>query len=119
MTDPSRTPEPPEGLSDRIAADLEESPPDELRNAIVFAQELLQFHETTEFPIDPEPGDNILRVTEHEGYTAVVKQHFCEEDCDDCPHGPYLYHVTDEPLPDGTHEVHWSFVGRVNTEDDD
>ena len=121
MTGSSRTPEPPEGLSDGIAADLEGLSPDELRKAIIFARELLQSHEATEFPIDPEPGDDVLRVTEHEGYTAVVKQHVCEAGCDDCPHGPYLYHVTEETLRDGTREAHWSFIGRVNTdaEDDD
>ncbi|KDS91683.1 hypothetical protein FK85_20650 [Halorubrum saccharovorum] len=121
MTDSSRTPEPPEGLSDQIVADLEGLSPKGLRKSIVFARELLQSHEATEFPIDPELGDGVLRVTEHEGYTAVVKQHFCEDGCDDCPHGPYLYHVTEETLPDGTRETHWSFIGRVNTdaEDDD
>ena len=118
MTDTPRTREPPEGLSDAVVAELEDLSPNELRNAIVFARELLQSHEATEFPIDPEPGDDILRVTEHEGYTEVVKQHYCGEGCDDCPHGPYLYHVTDETLPDGTHESHWTFIGRVNTGDD-
>ena len=119
MTDSSRTSEPPEGLSDRVVADLEGLSPKDLRKAIVFARELLQSHEATDFPTDLEADVDVLRVTEHEGYTAVVKQHFCEEGCDDCPHGPYLYHVTEESLPDGTHKTHWSFVGRVNTEDDD
>jgi len=120
MTDSSRTPDPPKGLSDRIVDDLDGLSPKELRKAIVFARELLQSHEATEFPTDPEADDDdVLRVIEHEGYTEVVKQHVCEGGCDDCPHGPYLYHVTEETLPDGTRETHWSFVGRVNTEDDD
>ncbi|PAU84759.1 hypothetical protein CK500_04375 [Halorubrum salipaludis] len=118
MTDTSRSRDPPEALPDGVAAELEDLSPDELRNAIVFARELLQSHEATEFPIDPEPSDDVLRVVEHEGYTEVVKQHHCEEGCDDCPHGPYLYHVTEETLPDATRETHWSFIGRVNVDDD-
>jgi len=117
MTDSSRTSEPPEGLSDRVVADLEGLSPKDLRKAIVFARELLQSHEATDFPTDLEADDDVLRVTEHEGYTAVVKQHFCEEGCDDCPHGPYLYHVTEEPQPDGSSKVHWSFIGTVREEE--
>ena len=119
MADSSRTPDPPEELSDRLVAELEALPPRELRSAVVFARELLQSHDATDFPADPELGDDVLSVTEHEGYTAVVKRHVCEEGCDDCPHGPYLYHVTEETLPNGTHETHWTFIGQVNAEDDD
>ena len=115
----SPTTQPPEGLPEPVASDLAGLSPDELRDAVVYAQELLQSHGSAEFPVDPGPDDDdVLRVREHERYTEVVKQHRCTEGCDDCPHGPYLYHVTEESLPDGTHETHWSFIGRVNVDDD-
>lgn len=116
MTDPSESPTPPEGLPPKLVKQLKNSTPEELRKAIVHAQELLHYHEETELPVDAEAGEDILRVTEHEGYTEVVKQYSCQEGCDDCPHGPYLYHVTEETLPNGTHETHWSFIGRVNAD---
>jgi hypothetical protein len=47
-----------------------------------------------------------------------VKQVYCPDGCEDCPHGPYLYHVTEEPLPDGDTRTHWSFIGEVRSEKD-
>lgn len=118
MTNPPEEPTPPEGLPEALSAELGELTPDELRKTIIHAQELLQFHDETEFPIELEPGDDILRVTEHEGHTEVVKQVYCQEHCDDCPHGPYLYHVTEEPQPDGETRMHWSFIGDVNLDEE-
>ena len=118
MTDASDRPTPPEGLPPKLVEQLTNCTPEELRKAIVHAQELLHYHEETELPVDAAAGDDILRVTEHEGYTEVVKQYSCAEGCDDCPHGPYLYHVTEETLPDGTRETHWSFIGQVNADGD-
>ena len=117
MTDSSERPTPPEGLPATLVDALTDSEPEELRKAIVHAQELLHYHQETELPVDAAAGDDILRVTEHDGYTEVVKQYSCAEGCDDCPHGPYLYHVTEEPLPDGTRKTHWSFMGRVNADE--
>ncbi|TKX83352.1 hypothetical protein EXE43_24715, partial [Halorubrum sp. SS5] len=73
----------------------------------------LHYHGEAELPVEAEDNEDILRVTEHEGHTEVVKQFRCADGCDDCPHGPYLYHVTEEPQPDGSHEVHWSFMRRM------
>ena len=118
MTDSSNAPTPPEGLPDRLAAELPELTPEELRTTIIHAQELLQFHEETGPPIEPEPGEDILRVTEHDGYTEVVKQYSCAEGCDDCPHGPYLYHVREETRPEGGTKFHWTFMGKVISDDE-
>ncbi|EMA68942.1 hypothetical protein C461_04907 [Halorubrum aidingense JCM 13560] len=116
MADISERPTPPEGLPPKLVDALTDCTPEELRKAIVHAQELLHFHGEAALPVDPEAGDDILRVTEHEEYTAVVKQFRCADGCDDCPHGPYLYHVTEEPQPDGNHKVHWTFMGTVRDE---
>ena len=117
MTDPPESPTPPEGLPPALVTQLKDSTPEELRKAIVHAQELLHYHQETELPVKAEARDDILRVTEHEGYTEVVKQFRCADGCDDCPHGPYLYHVTEEPQPDGSRKVHWSFIGTVRGEE--
>lgn len=117
MVDYSDGPTPPEGLPEQLVRDLEDLTPEELRKTIIHAQELLQFHEETDSPVKPKPGDDIIRVTEHEGYTEVVKQFSCADGCSACPHGPFLYHVTEEPLPDGGERVHWSFIGRVQADD--
>jgi len=110
----SEKPTPPEGLPSGLAEALAKQTPEELRNTIIHAQELLQFHHETDSPIEPGPGEDILQVTEHDGYTEVIKQYMCAEKCEDCPHGPYLYHVREEERPEGGTHLHWSFIGDVN-----
>jgi hypothetical protein len=114
---PSEQPTPPEGLPDQLVADLNQLSADELRKTIVHAQELLRAQEERDSPVEPGPREDILRVTEHEGYTEVVKQFRCREGCDECPHGPYLYHVKEETHPSGDTHTKWSFIGTVETED--
>ena len=118
MTESPDGPTPPEGLPDDVAAELNRLTGEELRNAIIHAQELLQFREERPSPIVAGPGEDILRSTEHDGYTEVVKQITCADGCDDCPHGPYLYHVTEEPRPEGGTHEHWSFIGPVSADDE-
>lgn len=113
MTGSSDKPTPPEGVPDYFATELPQLTPEELRNTIIYAQELLNAVEEKEFPVEPGPGENILRVTEHDGYTEVVKQTPCDEGCDDCPHGPYLYHVKEEARPEGGTQRRWAFFGKV------
>ena len=114
MADESERPTPPEGLPEEIVSDLNRLTAEELHKTIVHAQELLQSASTHRSPVEPKPGDDVVRVTEHEGYTEVVKWVRCGEDCGDCPHGPYLYHVTEEPQPEGGEKQHWTFIGEVN-----
>lgn len=119
MADSVDRPTPPEGLPDTLAKELNQLSPEELRNVIIHAEELLQFASETDSPVKPGPGEDILRVTEQSGYTEVVKQVTCAEGCADCPHGPYLYHVKEEPRPEGGTHEHWSFIGAVSAEEYD
>lgn len=112
----SDRPTPPEGLPDRLVADLAQLSAADLRKAVIYAQELLRAQEAHDSPVDPGPGEDVLRVTEDDGYTEVVKQFRCSEGCDECPHGPYLYHVREETHPSGETHTKWSFIGAV--EDD-
>jgi hypothetical protein len=116
MGDISDGPTPPEGLPDEIVADLQQLTDEELRKTITHAQELLQSHGERSSGIEPAPNEDIIRATEHDGYTEVVKMIPCGEKCDDCPHGPYLYHVTEESRPEGGTKTHWSFIGKVDEE---
>lgn len=118
MSRSSDSPTPPEDLPSEMKDALEELSDGELRKAIVYAQELLNAHEERSFPIEPAPEEDILRIAEKELYTEVVKKVPCKEGCEDCPHGPYLYHVTEETLPNGETELHWRFLGDVVSADD-
>lgn len=118
MNDAPNKPTPPEGLPDQLVSDLNQLTTEELRKTIIHAQELLNFQNEEPLSIELKPGDDIIRVTEREGYTEVVKQVFCGEDCGDCPHGPYLYHVEQELHPDGTETSYWRFIGEVQLDDE-
>jgi len=116
MTGPSDAPASPEGVPDHLAAELAELSPEELRDTIIHARELLQFHEERETPIEPGTGEDVVRATEREGYTEVVKRVSCADGCGDCPHGPYLYHVREEARPEGGTHLHWTFVGEARSD---
>lgn len=118
MNDAPNAPTPPEGLPEQLVSDLNGLTVEELHKTIIHAQELLNFQNEDPFEIEPQPGDDILQVTEYDGYTEVVKQMYCGENCDDCPHGPYLYRVTQERHPDGTTSPYWRFIGDVQLDDE-
>jgi hypothetical protein len=111
MDDHADLPTPPADLPDAVVATLRGLDTHHLRETILYAQELLQFsHEPTE-QIEPQPGEEIVGMTEHSGYIEVVKREPCGNDCDECPHGPYVYHVTHERHPDGDQRFHWTLIG--------
>lgn len=118
MTPNQRNPTPPEGLPEQLVSELNQLNAEELHKTIIHAQELLNFQGEVPSLVEPNPGDDIIQVTEHDGYTEVVKQIFCGEDCSDCPHGPYLYHVRQEHHIDDTEEPYWRFIGEVRPDDE-
>ena len=105
MSSSENEPTPPGGVPNKMAAELPQLTPDELRNTVIYAQELLQFHDETASPVEPGPNEEILRATKRDDYTEVVKRTTCAEECDDCLHGPYLYHVKEETRPEGGTKV--------------
>lgn len=106
-------PTPPEGLPDEVASDLHRMDSEELRKAIIHAQELLNFNEENPSPVEPKPGDDILRIIEHEGYTEVVKYVYGNEDGETVRYGPYHYHVYEARYPDGSIKPYWRFLGET------
>ncbi|QZP39252.1 hypothetical protein [Halobaculum magnesiiphilum] len=116
MTNPADVPTPPADFPDDLAALLQQLSEHDLRETIIYAQELLQANNVPTEQIEPAPGEEIVEMTEHPGYTEVVKRQPCGQDCPDCPHGPYVYHVTRERHPDGTERFHWVFIGQQVSE---
>lgn len=111
-------PSPPDDLPPAVAELLVTLDGHDLRETIVYAQELLNARHEHPPDIEPGPGEEIVRIVEREGYTAVYKRQPCSKGCDRCPHGPYLYHVTREPHPDGSTRLHWTLIGRAQPPDE-
>lgn len=118
MSDDSTAPTPPEGLPETVVTELDGLSTEDLRRTIVHAQELLQWRDDTPSHIDVHSGEDIIRVNERDTYTEVVKTTRCPDGCEDCPHGPYLYHVKEEPRPEGGTHTHWTFIGEVAADQD-
>ncbi len=87
----------------------------ELRTVISYARSLLPRTPTVKELLEEGEGEEILEVEEQDGYTKVVKRQPCADGCEECPHGPYLYHVRVEKYPetDGKASLHWEFIGPV------
>ncbi|WP_155120651.1 hypothetical protein [Haloprofundus marisrubri] len=51
--------------------------------------------------------------SEHDGYTLVVKREPYGRNCEECPHGPYIYQVSEEKMPNGERRTRWTLIGRV------
>jgi len=118
MADASTDPTPPAGLPDSLVSELDRLNTEELRKTIIHAQELLNAQEESRPLVEPAPGEDILRVTERDGYTEVVKKMPCDEDCNDCLHGPYLYHVKERATPDGGSKTFWTLIGEIQSDRD-
>lgn len=101
-----------------IADELVELNDESLRNVISYAQILLSERLSPTERLEEAPGEEIVHIQEQDGYTLVTKKQPCFEECDDCPHGPYLYRVQVERSVAGEEPtLHWSFLGRVEESD--
>ena len=111
---PATQPDLPEGVTDQLRR-LDD---DGLRGIIDYVHELLDEHQhhQLEERVDEIPDEELVSVTEHEGYLEAVRGHRCAEGCSDCPHGAYLYHVRTSPRPSGALDVRWEFIGPVRRE---
>ncbi|MDS0282694.1 hypothetical protein [Haloarcula onubensis] len=105
-------PTPPVDLPDEIVSVLQDASVHDLRETVLYAQELLRHQHVPPQEIEPLPGEEIVEVTEHDDHLTVVKRQPCSEGCADCPHGPYVYEVTREHRPSGETHLHWAFIGR-------
>lgn len=107
-------PVPPEDLPPEAVEVLDELNEAELRAAIDYARARKRdIHPRVTDQIEAHEGEELIRVEERDGYTEVVKKQLCSDGCDDCPHGPFLYHVREEQVPDGESQLHWTYIGIV------
>lgn len=114
MTDSTGSPTVPSDVPAGVAERLAELDEGQLRQTAEYVQELLNDRQPVSADIETREGEELVRVTEHDGYTAVVKRQPCSSGCDDCLHGPYLYHVRREDGPRDDENLHWSYIGRVD-----
>lgn len=109
-------PEPPIELASSLVERVDDLDEDELRALIDYAHERERYlHPTVTAQIEPGPGEEIVRIDEQEGYTEVVKREPCGENCSECPHGPYLYHVREVRGPGGETKLNWNYLGLIRT----
>lgn len=115
MTEHNDEPTPPNTVPDDVVDAIDQLSESDLRTVIDYAQERYEYlHPTVTEQIEAAPGEEILRVEERPEYTVVVKRQPCSQGCDDCPHGPYLYHVHEETHPDGSTALRWRYLGSVD-----
>lgn len=105
----------PDDLPDELAERVSRLDESELRELISYARSLLPRPPTVDDLLEERPGEEIIDVESEDAYTRVVKTQPCAEGCEDCPHGPYLYHVRVKPSPaDGeSPSLRWDFLGPV------
>ncbi|MFC6977315.1 hypothetical protein ACFQL1_25450 [Halomicroarcula sp. GCM10025709] len=104
-------PRPPADLPDHLTADLQDASVHDLRESVMYAQELLQYHHKPTEQIEPLPGEEIVEVHGDGDRFTVIKRQPCTDGCADCPHGPYVYEVRREKRPNGETHFHWEFMG--------
>lgn len=93
-----------------LLSDLDE---EQLREVSAYVRNLLHHDHSSVRELLDEDDEHIVSVEDKDGYTEVVKTQDCSDGCEDCPHGPFVYHVTREVRPDGSEHLHWSFIGRL------
>ncbi|MCL9815202.1 hypothetical protein [Natranaeroarchaeum aerophilus] len=111
----STEPTPPNALPTAIVEAIEQLDKSELRAVIEYAQRRYEFEQlSVSDRIEAGPGEEIVRIEENPVYTTVVKRQPCGKDCEDCPHGPFLYHVQKVPRIEGESKLQWRYLGTVN-----
>ena len=108
----------PPALPDGVVDQLRGLDDDGLRGVIDYVHDLLEEHQHHRLAerLDEIDDDELVSVTEHEGYLEVVRGHRCAGGCPDCPHGSYVYHVRAVPRPGGDFDVRWEFIGPIRGE---
>ncbi|MFC7071634.1 hypothetical protein ACFQJ7_09300 [Halovenus rubra] len=109
---PDDKPEPPSMLPSTVVEAVDDLNEAELRAIIDYVHDRQEFlHTAVADQIEAAPGEEIIRIEERPGHTKVLKREPCGEKCQDCPHGPYLYHVREEARPDGETHLQWHYLG--------
>ncbi|MFP8954852.1 hypothetical protein ACLI4Z_18105 [Natrialbaceae archaeon A-arb3/5] len=114
MTPENEKPNLPDELPTDAVEVLNQLNETELRAVIDYAKQRYEYTDSAlRERIEAAPGEEIVSIEEDRCYTRVVKRQPCGKNCDDCPHGPFSYHVREEPRIDGETELHWTYLGPV------
>ncbi|WP_157972542.1 hypothetical protein [Saliphagus sp. LR7] len=117
MTKKDTEPAPPNALPATLVEQIGQLDDTEIQALIDYAQERYKYtHQSLSDQIKADSGEKIVRIEEYPEYTLVVKRQPCGKDCDECPHGPFLYHVQEEPRPEGESKLLWRYLGEVTEE---
>lgn len=100
-------PTPPDAVPSSVATELSQLDDESLRAVLDYGQILLNTR------IEAGPNEEIVSVEDHGTHTTVIKREDCADGCDDCPHGPYLYHIRSEEHVNGEKSLHWVYIGEV------
>jgi len=109
----------PDDISDELAAHLQESTNQELREIIHYAQQLLteqpsltdELEARDDEEIVPRDGEEIVRMEDHGDYTLVVVE---RSDETGEAHGRFAYRVRLEPGFEGADDRYrWHYLGRM------
>lgn len=100
-------PTPPDAVPSSVVVELNQLDDESLRTVLDYGQTLLNTR------IETGPNEEIVSVEDHGTHTTVIKRESCADGCDDCPHGPYLYHIRSEEHINGEENLHWVYIGEV------
>jgi hypothetical protein len=100
-------PTPPDAVPSSVATELSQLDDESLRAVLDYGQTLLNTR------IEAGPNEEIISIEDHGTHTTVIKCEDCADGCDECPHGPYLYHVRSEEHINGEENLHWVYIGEV------
>ena len=113
MENNNTDPTPPDVLPSSIATTLSKLDDESLRAVLDYGQALLNSRIDPASKIEAGPNEEIVSIEDHGTHTTVIKRQDCTDGCDECPHGPYLYHVQSERYVTGEKDLHWAYIGKV------
>lgn len=106
-------PTPPDAVPPSVATELGQLDDESLRAVLDYGQALLNSRIDPAARIEGGPNEEIVSIEDHGTHTTVIKRQDCADGCDECPHGPYLYHVRSERDIIGEEGLHWVYLGEV------
>ncbi len=102
----------PTDVPDELIAALEGSSDSQLREIIHYAQQLLREHPPLTDAIESRNGEELVRLTDHDGYSIVIVER-PEEPVE--ARGPFAYRVNWMPsMSEGEGQYRWHYLGRVH-----
>ena len=94
QTEPAITPAVPEVLPHTLAGELEDLDKSELRAAFEYSRSLLRSRHDPRYRRELRERQDRIRGDEHDDRLVIREATPCSDNCEECPNGQYLCHVT-------------------------